>query len=587
MSAFMQGLQTGSQTARGWIDTYEDARKRREAADLKSRREGILTAQPEYSQGYTAEQGQQLEAMASAINPETGRPYYNVQAGQGGNYTVTPDFTEAQTPRMGMDTGSQYGVAPVELQTTGLGRAGVVAQPIPFEQQRVANFLGGRVEGDLAPERMELMRSRALANTIADPMERQRALIQMDANERAAARDAQDKELTGLRIDRERDTVTREQKNREATQALSQQLSSGNPPDVTQIYKLASDFGVDPAPLVKLAADNLGLDEKTAKAATEKLVKQINAASTSPEKFRTLLETVADPDPLDNIKPELRETKNGYRVFYGDEAISPEFKESKDMTALQQLAGFYRDTISGKPMETAITMATLDAKRAAINASEASATRDRAVASAYADGSRGAKGGLKQKVADFKEVYGRDPTEAEKGVLAGLTNKPREVSNADINARAKLMIDGGMMDPDDPTKPLSPQRAVQMATAELSGVPFVSPVDQLILDMAAARNPKAATSPAAGAPATTPAAAPAPRGSASLGPDPNRPQSGVSPVTGLSRETPVQAPNLIAAAGRGLDAGQARYKAYLESKIANRQPLTADERIRAQRFGLQ
>jgi hypothetical protein len=369
MSAFMQGLQTGSQTARGWIDTYEAARKRREEADLKSRREGILTAQPEYSQGYTAEQGQQLEAMASAINPETGRPYYNVQAGQGGNYSVTPDFTEAQTPRTGMDTGSQYGVANVELQPTGLGRAGVAAQPIPFNQQRVANFLGGRVEGDLTPERMETMRSRALANTIADPMERQRALIQMDENERAARRGAQAEELTGLQISRERDTVTREQKNREATQALSQQLSSGNPPDVTQIYKLASDFGVDPAPLVKLAADNLGLDEKTAKAATEKLVKQINAASTSPDKFRTLLETVADPDPLDNIKPELRETKNGYRVFYGDRAISPEFKESKDMTALQQLAGFYRDTISGKPMETAITMATLDAKRAAIEAS--------------------------------------------------------------------------------------------------------------------------------------------------------------------------------------------------------------------------
>jgi hypothetical protein len=375
MSAFMQGLQTGSQTARGWIDTYEAARKRREEADLKSRREGILTAQPEYSQGYTAEQGQQLEAMASAINPDTGRPYYNVQAGQGGNYSVTPDFTEAQTPRAGMSTGSQYEVAPVELQTTGLGRAGVVAQPIPFNQQRVSNFLGGRVEGDLTPERMELMRSRALANTIADPMERQRALIQMDENERAAQRSAQAAELTGLQINRERDTVTREQKNREATQALSQQLSSGNPPDVAQIYKLASDFGVDPAPLVKLAADNLGLDEKTAKAATEKLVKQINAASTSPDKFRALLDTVADPDPLDNIKPELRETKNGYRVFYGDRAISPEFKESKDMTALQQLAGFYRDTVSGKPMETAITMATLDAKRAAIRASDRSGIR--------------------------------------------------------------------------------------------------------------------------------------------------------------------------------------------------------------------
>ena len=38
---------------------------------------------------------------------------------------------------------------------------------------------------------------------------------------------------------------------------------------------------------------------------------------------------------------------------------------------------------------------------------------------------------------------------------------------------------------------------------------------------------------------------------------------------------------------RHLGAGQARYVRYLESKIANNQPLTADEQIRAKRFGLQ
>jgi hypothetical protein len=58
-------------------------------------------------------------------------------------------------------------------------------------------------------------------------------------------------------------------------------------------------------------------------------------------------------------------------------------------------------------------------------------------------------------------------------------------------------------------------------------------------------------------------------------------------VTGLSRETPVQAPNVVAAVGRGLDAGQERYKVYLETKIANKQPLTADEKLRAKRLGLQ
>lgn len=57
-------------------------------------------------------------------------------------------------------------------------------------------------------------------------------------------------------------------------------------------------------------------------------------------------------------------------------------------------------------------------------------------------GSRGATG-LKQKVADFKEVYGRDPTEEEKGVLAGLTtkapNKPEADRDAWLKAEQKLI----------------------------------------------------------------------------------------------------------------------------------------------------
>lgn len=127
--------------------------------------------------------------------------------------------------------------------------------------------------------------------------------------------------------------------------------------------------------------------------------------------------------------------------------------------------------------------------KAAIKQSEASAAKDTALGGLYAQGGAGAnKGTFKQKVADFREVYGRDPTDDEKGVLAGLTNKPREFTAADVTARAKLMVDGGMMDPDDPKKPLSPQKAIQMAQAELSGVPYVSPVDKLIADMAKARS---------------------------------------------------------------------------------------------------
>jgi hypothetical protein len=139
----------------------------------RRRLEGIRTAAPEMSQGYTAEQGQQLEAMASAINPETGRPYYNVQAGEGGNYTVTPDFTEAQIPRTGMGT-----------DVVGIDRTQL--QPAAFNQQRVTDFLGRRFEGELTPDRIEALRSRAMAEGLSDPRMRQAALAEATRAEREA-----------------------------------------------------------------------------------------------------------------------------------------------------------------------------------------------------------------------------------------------------------------------------------------------------------------------------------------------------------------------------------------------------------------
>jgi hypothetical protein len=76
----------------------------------------------------------------------------------------------------------------------------------------------------------------------------------------------------------------------------------------------------------------------------------------------------------------------------------------------------------------------LDQKKA-----DAAIAKDNAVSAAYGQ----AKGGLKQKVADFKEVYGRDPTEEEKGVLAGLVtkgpNKPDADREAWLKAEQKLI----------------------------------------------------------------------------------------------------------------------------------------------------
>jgi hypothetical protein len=142
--------------------------------------------------------------------------------------------------------------------------------------------------------------------------------------------------------------------------------------------------------------------------------------------------------------------------------------------------------------------------------------------------------------------------------------------------------------PVDPTNKKGPQHTFQSARQAIT--------DQIFNQYLGTGGANASLDPAALAKqilanekpnASAPAAASAPaKTSTNLGLDPNRPKTNVSSVTGVARETPPTAPNLVAAVGQGLDAGQARYKAYLESKIASKQPLTADEEIRAKRFGL-
>lgn len=465
--SFLQGLTSGQSVAQGWLDTYEKSRKRKEAADLKTQREGILTAQPEFSQGYTAAQGQQLADYSNT-----------------GAYDVTPQYGPAAEGRpQGAFTG--YQVAP----KVGLDLQGdVPAAPMMVNPQRSANFLGGRVEGDLSPERMELMRSRALANTIADPMERQRALVQLDENERAARRAAQVEELTGLQISgarttaqRESEAATREQANRTAVLQVGQMLQTGGNIDIPSLYKVASETGADPTVLVKTAADFLNITEKSAKATTDKLLRDIDAASVSPTKFNTLLKNSFDPDPNDNLSPELRPAAGGgFQVFYGDKPMTQVFKDTKDMPALSQLASFYRDRLSGNPLATAVQIEALNAKRA-------SADKDRAYAGAL-DRRGTEEKGLAKKVQDAEAFLGRKMTEPEKLQYLGLAPKPRataEVRDADVISLSKELVNKptGLMVNGKPTK-YTQQTAITAARQMLEQqTAAADPVDALISSM--------------------------------------------------------------------------------------------------------
>jgi hypothetical protein len=402
MSAFMQGLQTGSQVAQGWMDTYENARKRRQAEMLEQQRQGILTAQPEEFQQFTEQQGADLRRLGEEGNVDIG---YDQERGA---YTVTPRglAPEARTPNM----------------------TSVVA---PQSRRR---FLGQEYSPeDLTPERTQRLREQAMVDTIADPIERQRGLQGLRQAEAADLQLSEAKSAAQLR-----------ENTQKALAFVAEQTAAGEILDVPALSKIAADTGADAQELIRGAASALNLTTAQAEAKTKKLVSDINKAATSPEAFNKLLVSF-DPNPEDNILPELRVGEDGsYQVFYGDQAMSPAFKDTKDMSGMARIASHYSDQVSGNPTATAVQLLTLEAKRAQIAASDAQAGKYRAEAGAV-----------------------------------GLEKKPRAPTIAELNTIAKGMIDSGMEDPDAPGKPLTYTKALAIAREEAAGRPYVSEADRI------------------------------------------------------------------------------------------------------------
>lgn len=130
-------------------------------------------------------------------------------------------------------------------------------------------------------------------------------------------------------------------------------------------------------------------------------------------------------------------------------------KATKTITGTQTfkneaLATEYLNRQATEPETIGSWIMNLRKGEADINAKEASTTKDRALGNLYNQGGAGAgKGGLKQRVAEFKEVYNREPNEAEKAVLAGLVakdpNKPeKEFDPVKYTTTIKNLVETGL-----------------------------------------------------------------------------------------------------------------------------------------------
>ena len=128
--------------------------------------DAALSAKPEQSTGYTAEDGKRIEALANAKNAD-GSAAYTIGTDADGNYTATPTLAGGGDP----------------------GAAVLPSQVI--RQQTVTDFMGNRHAGELSESQVATMRARKLieAGAMTDPMRAASAGAQLDAAERLRAKD--------------------------------------------------------------------------------------------------------------------------------------------------------------------------------------------------------------------------------------------------------------------------------------------------------------------------------------------------------------------------------------------------------------
>jgi hypothetical protein len=363
---------------------------------------------------------------------------------------------QAETQALAAEDARMFGLGPQEQAA--------YAPQMPVEGQRVGlprYQLAGQTY-DRAPTQQEIQQARygAMADVIAerDParamqmrqqLEEQayqakRRPLEMQQLEGSIAGQAQQRELTGIQLGSAKRTEA-EQMNASNFSAFAAE----NPNLTTAELKDAAfkQFKFTPKQWQDAVNTRLGISKNEQELFVSGVKEKLKG------KNLTQVGSIYNSDPDFDDKTDLAivNGKNG--------AVTLNFidKATKTITGTQSfkneaLALEYLNKQATEPETIGTWMMNLRDKEASIASKEASAAKDKALGGLYAQGGAGAgKGTFKQKVADFKEVYGRDPTEAEKNVLSGLVakdpNKP-EFNAKDYSTTVKNFTDAGFSQTD-------------------------------------------------------------------------------------------------------------------------------------------
>lgn len=355
--SFAQGLLAGERMAAGWIEAYEsaDEKRRKKAAQEEIAKIGKAEPMPEMAPTYSAEQ------PASGLNPQQSimRQSPTEQLGTGG-YGTQDDFTSVP----GMRTGLQAGRTPAAPAPVGAGYArGYTPQQIDTAR---GTGIPMAVSARTAQE-ADIYAKYGLSDQATRARER---AYDIGRQEVADANTAE----ANQRVRDEYDYKLRQrQGNENAIKALSTRLAEGEQLDLPSIYQIANENGADPQAMTAFVGDSLGITEKMAVARVNKMAREVQEAATDPKKLNAYILKNADPDPNDNIVPELKQVKGGWVIMYGDKPLqgTQMYPDTKDVPGFTALAYDMVEKAKGNPLGWVLQKQAMEKNAAAIRSSEA------------------------------------------------------------------------------------------------------------------------------------------------------------------------------------------------------------------------
>jgi predicted secreted protein len=431
MADFFKGLAGGFGTGLQFGQAIRERNMRDELAQAY--------AKPETSQGYTAETGQQLEELAKT-----------------GAYDIVPQYgPAAEGQAQGVFTG--YRAVP----KAGLDLQGdMPAAPMAFNPQQVQDYGGRRVAGQFDPTQLRGLQMQEAARVLGSYGDvRGAAALQAQADEQAYQAQRRPLELQDLQ-------------GRISGQAQQRALTGIQLSDAERKQQQQAAFDTGFADINKQTFEKpeertaaiLSLVERTQGVqAAEQLrasysQNELNQISLQSKKFdegfrqsraKGVIPALEWFDEQNTSFKLERDPKNPFRVIQVNTDGSRQlFADAKNEREL----GMIVDAKAKPGGFLELAKFDLDQQKA-----QAAIAKDKALAGLYNQGGAGAgKGTLKQKVSDFKEVYGRDPTEEEKGVLAGLVTKGPNKPDAD--REAWLKAEQKLIEADTPPESIDAQR---------------------------------------------------------------------------------------------------------------------------------